>query len=149
MLVHMPMQGTNAHAILSFQPHGTEAAELAIRAPEWAWHRKRMWFCPPSLVLLQRSSASVSGTAQMQTRLSRAALALYHDHRVSTNRAHLIKTLLSWSSVVVRRPQPVVSPTSVVWQDPTTAVVHQRESAMTSQPPRCRFKGVHCCRAQP
>ncbi len=92
MLIHLHLQGTNAHAILSVQPYGDALVELADRAPIWAWQQKRMWFCPPSLVLLQRNSASVSGTALMQTRLSRAALALYHDHGVSTNCFHLLSS---------------------------------------------------------
>ena len=74
------MQGTNAHAVLSAHLDGSRSGASSVAT---AWQRKRMWFCPASLVLLQRCSDLAGGGVQLQTQISRAALAFYHDHRVS------------------------------------------------------------------
>ena len=78
-----------------------------------------MWFCPPSLVFLQRCLVSASGTVQMQTQISRVTLALYHDHRV----CHVVAALSvvsAYSSGLRKRSVAVskavvVAPLHVAW----------------------------------
>ena len=149
--LHMQTQGTNAHAILSVQPHSEEVVEPAAQAPTCAWQRKRMWFCPPSLVLLQRSLATTGGTVQMQTRLSRATLTLYHDHKVSClecifdlrccvhapSERQVHSARMNASSSVPRRAASKCCDQGCT------------RSQTRCKCRRCRCKGARCCPGQP
>ena len=74
-------QGTNAHAILG-QDQGKALAATPTVSRTTLWQRRRLWYAPPTHVLLQRGSCK-AGVAHMSALITRAHMACMWDHRVT------------------------------------------------------------------